>query len=67
MDGKTDKCGKCEGRRGFGGRPCREANEGWRVVACQPNAWREMANGRIGDAVAPRIFRGEAMNKNSYT
>ena len=27
----------------------------------------EMANDRIGDAVPPRSFRGEAMNKNSYT
>jgi hypothetical protein len=26
-----------------------------------------IANGRIGDAVAPRIFSGEAMNRNSYT
>ena len=26
-----------------------------------------MANGRIGDAVPPRNFRGEAINKNSYT
>jgi len=25
------------------------------------------ASGRIGDAVPPRNFRGEAMNKNSYT
>jgi len=27
----------------------------------------DIAIGRIGDAVAPRIFKGEAMNKNSYT
>ena len=26
-----------------------------------------MANGRIGDAVPPRNFRGDAINKNPYT
>jgi len=26
MDGKTDKCGKCEGRGVFGGRTCNVCN-----------------------------------------
>ena len=58
MDGKTDKCGKCEGRRGFGGRPCREANEGWRVVACQPNAGVKWPTAELAMRFHPEISEG---------
>lgn len=37
------------------------------LLARRHRRWMGMAIGRRGDAVAPRSFRGEAMNRNSYT